>query len=308
MSNDYGKLASAFNQFKSENDLTSLSFAESRGYGWRIGTEVKALLQPSLDDEEGFEDYIKEEFRNQFEEGHDMFGIPIIGTIAGKHSRNLYLYNISKKDLVSVLEEEKELDSDTPGYDSKMNIIFGVKQTLFKQMRVKDPITNAMFYWPYAMQPESMYIKEYKESLGEHYPYQDSMTDRNSGSFILSLKKDNSYAFDESEIYKIINGKIDYRTGLLTLSRDLKSSNAATAIDILPKYNAMLEAINAASGGGEDGGGSDSGGSGESGGASIDIDVSGYEPAEYEYEKMTAVLTSYESPVKVVWTYTLPDE
>ena len=300
MSNDYGKLASAFNQFKSENDL-SISFAESRGYGWRIGTEVKALLQPSLDDEEGFEDYVKQEFRNQFEEGHDMFGIPIIGTISGQHSRKLYLYNIAKKDLVSVLEEEKELDSDTPGYDSKTNIIFGVRQTLFKQMRVKDPITNAMFYWPYAMQPESMYIKEYKESLGDHYPYQDSMTDRNSGSFILSLKKDNSYAVDERDIYKTINGKIDYRSGLLTLSRDLKSSNAATAIDILPKYNAMLEALGSASGGGDDG-------SGGGGGSTIDIDVSGYEPAEYEYEKMTAVLTSYESPVKVVWTYTLPDE
>jgi len=235
-------------QFKQDNDI-KLSYAESRRYGWRLGSEAKSDLQEHI--EETWPDadpQQKENFKLMFEPGRDLMGIQILSIIPGN---TVYL-----------------LESTEKSHLTSCTIAQFWENKIYAQQTMKCPILKSNFYWPIAIKIGSVNIKDSSKE------YFDINENASSGAITY-----NSNIYTSKDVY--VNGKLDYKSGLMTLTRFSKKNDET--------YDKLLA---------KQGSGGSSGGSGSSSGGASEIFTK-------DSDNLNISFIAYEGPVKKIFEFSI---
>ena len=242
------KFIREFYDFKNTIDWKH-SYQETRGYGWRMSDSIREEFSNHLEKEwPDASQTLKDNFSYMFVDEHDLVGVQIIGKCS---DNKVYLLQATEKTLTFNINDFAIFDKDS----------------IYTPHRLKCPVTNKQFNWPFAIKVGSFLIKD---SVREYY---DIMDAKKWG--VITWDADKSPYID---LY--ISGKVNYKTGNLLLQRYHKINE--------DQYDLLLAAQTAPSSQG-----------GSSGSASSTPAVI------YKKDKdaITITFTVYDDPVKILWEY-----
>lgn len=192
----FSEFVSDFNTFKDENNLT-ISYVDSRGYCWRIGENVKSSFSTHLENEwPDAPEVRKQEFKNIFETGNDMLGIPIAGTCSGDYSNTIYLLKATEKKNNTTIND----------------VSFKVNKNIFDKTKVKCPITNQLFYMICYIKLNSISINDSSDT------YNDEFSGNYKGNILNSKYSSNKIQNNDNNGVSMY-GTIDYKNCNINISR-----------------------------------------------------------------------------------------
>ena len=262
----FANFVKAFNQFKAESNLSSLSYAEARAYGWQLGVDLRDELIKHVDEEwpDAPED-LRNNFHLMFEVDNDFMGIPILTHLTGQHAESIYLLKISTKAVTGKLADV--------AFKASTVIGDGVPT-------VTSPVTGKRLRWVCALEIQSLTV------TGTSGEFTDSMEVDYRGSLVNKAYSTGQLKVNEQDGVSV-TGSVNYRTGEVWVSR---SSDAN--INLLDKLIT------------EYGSSSSSSGSSSSGGSSSGSSTPKPKPKK-ETETYTVAGTQYCAPVKLLWTHSM---
>jgi hypothetical protein len=272
MSTKFGDFIAKFNQYKDEKSFT-VNYVESRAYGWKLGTNVKTEFSKHLEEEwPDAPSLMKQNFKLLFEYGHDLLGIPVVGTCSGDNANKVFLLKITEKKYST----------------SFNNVEFKIKDSIITKEKVRCPITNDLFYWVCSIKMDSLNMNDSIAS------YHDSYSSGYKGNILNKLYEDKKI---DSNDYKgvYVHSTINYQTGEIELSRN-SDVNIKLLDDIIEKYKKLKSS----------GGGSGSGSGGDSGTTSTtsnDSTSTEDENITKDSDNYSVSCIVYQSPVKKLWEY-----
>jgi hypothetical protein len=241
-----------FNKFRDNYGL-EMKYIEAKKYGWRIGSDAKADLEVHIEEVwPEAEQKQKDNFRLMFQQGRDLLGIQILSIMPGT---KMYLLELNEKT-----------------YSTSFEIYQFWENKIHNQPQVKCPVLNSNFYWPIDIKIESLNITDSNKE------YFDINEDSITGAITYNSIK---FPHNDNKVY--VNGKINYKSGILTVTRFSKKNDET--------YDKLL----AKQSGGGSGSGSGSGSGGGSGGQQ--------EILYKEKDILKVSYTTYVGPVKKIFEY-----
>jgi len=283
MATAFQKFMIEFSKFRAGSELEKVQYAESRGYGWRLGTTLKAELEQHLDVEwPDAPSDVKNNFQSCFAVGNDFMGLPVVGHVGGSLARSAYLLKVT----------EYKASAQMPNVEFKQSVFFDSGR------RVTCPVSKAPFDWICAVKLNSFQINDGHDEYVDNYgaAYMGTVVNKQFDMGMRPHSENDGVAFF---------GNVNYRTGELWVSRS-SDKNIVLLDALLDYYFATQSGGSGDSGGGDSGGGESSGGGDDAGGGSAMPEL-GVEPVKHA-DNVSVTCTRYGPPVTLLWTYTLPDE
>ncbi len=284
MTTAFVKFMEAFSAYRGEHkELSGLSYPDSRGYGWRLGSTLVAEMDKHLDIEwPDAPSDVQANFHKLFQVKSDLMGMPVIGHVGGNMANGAYLVKVTEYPVSTTMAD----------VDFKKSVKFDVGK------RVTCPVSKAAFDWICAVKLNSFEVNDgngdYIDNFGG--AYRGTLVNKQFDYGMIPHSEANGVA---------LFGNVDYQTGELWVSRS--SDKNIELLDALLEY---YEATQASGGGGGDGGsaGGDIGGGagGDSGGGGAALPELGVEPVK-DTSTLSVKCVRYGPPVTLLWSYTMSD-
>lgn len=210
---------SKFNEFKDSAKL-DVTYVQSRGYGWRLGSSARAELLKHLDDEwpDAPAD-VKANFYKMFEVGSDLLGVPVLGVVGGSLAGNVYLVRVTEEEhqvAVNDVDFKRSAQLGSPGF-------------------ITCPVSGEVFNWTCLVKLNSVKV------VGSE-TYTDTFSSNYRGT--LAGKRYTDGKVESNDISGVATyGTIDYKSGLLELSRS--SNKNIKLLDDLIEYVKTMAATSA---------------------------------------------------------------
>lgn len=266
MASKFANVVSAFNKFKDDNNLM-LSYNQTRGYGWRIGENLKQELMQHIDNEwPDAPEKNKNDFKMVFQDGNDFLGIPILGTVGGDKTNKLFL-----------LKAKRHAHST-----QFKDVLWKKIESIVNGKKLKCPVTNRMFDWHLVIAPESLKIKD------SNNEYIDIPSDKTRGK--ISYKQYEEKKVNTNDVHGVsVFGLVNYKTGIVEISRN-DDQNAELLEELIEEHNTAP-----AGGSGSD--------SGSGSGSDSDSSTEKKPPVYHFTDDFNINCEIYTEPISIVWTF-----
>jgi len=211
-----------YDRFLIDNNI-KITLGDNEQYGWKIGVNVKEEFQKHMESVDGFEDEVKERFKNMFNEGRKMLGIHVMSNPIANYANMVYLYKVNTRSMHAQVKD----------------VVFKSISTLFEKSMMDDPLGGKR-KWRYGIRSGSVRIKD------KYNVYIDSAENDEIGTFVGEEKG------------VAVSGIINYQSGIITINR-VSNANNDIALKFQIDYNELIKKkieTSSSSGGGSSSSGS----------------------------------------------------